>query len=152
PGAVPYLPVVFGGGLLMAFVYWQVVPLLMASTGSSLELSKLIVYPVPARGLFAIEVLLRLSTGVEILIVLTGASIGCLLNPRLPKWAPAGFVLFVVFNVLLAAGIRDAMNRLFARRYVREIAVLLFILLAALPQMTLMLMQNTRLRSMVRTV
>src|SRR5579884_2930554 len=109
---IPVLPMVFGTGLFAAFLYWQVVPLLIASTGSSLELPRLIVYPVPARGLFGIEVLLRISSGVEILIVLTGAAIGTLMNPKLPLWAPAGFLLFVIFNILLAAGIRDALTRL----------------------------------------
>ncbi len=36
------------GGLLLIFLYWQVVPLLMAATGSSLELRKLRAYPIPA--------------------------------------------------------------------------------------------------------
>lgn len=152
PNSLPYLPIVFSGGLLMAFLYWQFVPLLMASTGSSLELSKLIVYPVPVRGLFAIEVLLRLSTGIEVLIVLIGASVGCMLNPRIPKWSPVGFLLFVVFNVLLAAGIRDAVSRMFARRHVREVAIFLFVLLAALPQMGILMMQNPRLKATLPAV
>ena len=47
------------GGLLLVFLYWQVVPLLMAATGSALEMHKLKAYPIPVRQLFAIEVLLR---------------------------------------------------------------------------------------------
>ncbi|MFN9300703.1 MAG: hypothetical protein ACK6DZ_23740, partial [Acidobacteriota bacterium] len=48
-------------GFLAAFLYWQIVPVFMASTGMSLDARKLIVYPVPERELFTIEVLLRFS-------------------------------------------------------------------------------------------
>jgi len=33
--------------LLMCFLYWQLIPVLMASMGSSLEIKKLLVYPIP---------------------------------------------------------------------------------------------------------
>jgi hypothetical protein len=53
-----YLPT----GLLGVCAYWQLMPVLSASMGSALELRKLIVYPIPHAKLFAIEVLLRLTT------------------------------------------------------------------------------------------
>src|SRR5580704_19067572 len=48
--------------LLLVFLYWQVIPVLLTSMGASLDLRKLLVYPIPKRGLFAIEVVLRIST------------------------------------------------------------------------------------------
>jgi len=54
-----------GGLLLMLFLYWQVVPLMLATTGSSLDLRKLRAYPIPDSQLFSIEVLLRVTAGVE---------------------------------------------------------------------------------------
>jgi len=152
PDALHYLPIVFSGGLAIALIYWQIIPLLTVSAGSSLELRNLVIYPIPDRALFGIEALLRISTGIEVLIVLLGASVGCLLNPLLPKWAPAGFLLFVVFNVVLAVGVRDALLRLLARRYVREVAWLIFFLMAAGPQMAILLLRKQHVQAMVAHV
>jgi ABC-2 type transport system permease protein len=74
--------------LLICFLYWQLIPVLMASMGSSLDIRKLLVYPIPTGELFTLEVLLRITTAVEMLLLLTGAGIGLLLNPRIPLWAP----------------------------------------------------------------
>jgi len=150
--SVQILPFIFSGGLFMAMAFWQIAPLISASTGSSLQLRQLVVYPVPTNALFTIEAMLRVSTGVEILIVLAGASAGCLRNPLLPIWSPLGFLLFIVFNVLLAAGIREALNRLFARKYVREAVVLLFVLAAILPQSMVLLSRNAHLRHIANSV
>src|SRR5579863_3225707 len=38
--------------LLISFLYWQLIPVLMASMGSSIDLKKLLVYPVPYSQLF----------------------------------------------------------------------------------------------------
>src|SRR5205807_665997 len=46
------------GALLLSMLYWQVIPLLMASTGHSLEIPKLKVYPIPHSELFTLEVIL----------------------------------------------------------------------------------------------
>src|SRR6185369_1369163 len=45
-----------GGILLVAFLYWQVVPVLMAASGASLDLRKLQAYPIPVSQLFGLEV------------------------------------------------------------------------------------------------
>ena len=50
-------------GALAVCLYWQVMPILSASMGSSLDMRKLMVYPVPHAKLFQVEVLLRLTTG-----------------------------------------------------------------------------------------
>src|ERR1700743_3750050 len=90
---------VLPAALLLCFLYWQLIPVLLTSMGASLDLRKLLVYPIPKRALFAIEVILRISTGVEMLLILTGAAVGLLLNPKVPHGAPFSLGLFVLFNL-----------------------------------------------------
>ena len=86
PANLGMLKAVLAGGLLLVFLYWQVMPLLMAATGASLELRKLQVYPIPVSQLFTIEVMLRFTAAVEMLLLLIGLAFGLLFNPELPKW------------------------------------------------------------------
>lgn len=125
------------GMLLLGTLYWQVIPLLMASTGHSLEIRKLIVYPIVHRELFVLEVILRVTAALEMVIMSVGALFGLLRNHSLPFWTPLSILLFIVFNLALSAGLRDLLGRLLARRRVRELLVLLFVLMAALPQLLL---------------
>src|SRR5262249_32089396 len=81
PDELHFVHKVFPTVLLLCILYWQLVPVLMASTGSALDIKKLLVYPIPHRQLFALEVLLRISTGVEVLLLTAGASVGLLFNP-----------------------------------------------------------------------
>ncbi len=138
PGSRQALHRFLPAGLFMAFLYWQLVPILMVSTGSSLDLKKLLVYPIPHSQLFAMEVVLRLSTAAEMLIMVGGAALGLLRNPTLPFWSPLILLPFVAFNLIVSAGTRQLITRIFARRRVREIAVLILVLAAALPQVLLM--------------
>jgi ABC-2 type transport system permease protein len=138
PDEVGFVRRVFPTVLLMCFLYWQLIPILMASTGSALDIRKLLVYPIPHRQLFTLEVLLRISTGIEMLLLLAGAGVGLLLNPKVPFWAPWTLVFFVSFNLLCSAGVRDLLVRLLARKRVREITTLMFVLAAALPQLMLL--------------
>jgi ABC-2 type transport system permease protein len=119
------------GGLLLVFLYWQVVPLLMAATGASLEMRKLKGYPIPVRQLFAIEVLLRVTAAIEMFLILLGAMAGILLNPRLPALGALAILPYMVFNLLLAVGVRDLVVRLLARKRIREFAFLALVLGAA---------------------
>jgi ABC-2 type transport system permease protein len=121
--------------LLAGFLYWQVVPVFLASTGLSLDLRKLKVYPIPLSQLFHIEVLLRLSTGIDVLIIMAGAGVGLMMNPLVPKWAPPTLLVFVAFNLYLSAGIRDLVGRLMERKGVREISVLVLVTLMVTPQL-----------------
>ena len=114
--------------LLVCFLYWQLIPVLMASMGSSLDIKKLLVYPIPTGQLFTLEVVLRISTGVEMLLLLTGAGIGLLMNPRIPFWGPSALLVFVILNLFCSAGVRDLLVRLLARKRVREIVALLVVL------------------------
>jgi ABC-2 type transport system permease protein len=152
PDELSTIAKVLPGGLLLAFLYWQVVPLLLVQMGSAIETRKLVAYPIPHSELFALEVLLRVSTGVEVLIVLTGAGIGLTLNPKLPWWAPAALLLFAVFNLLLSAGVRDLLQRLLAQKVIREIVVFLFVIAAALPQVMLLGGPGASLRHLVSKI
>ncbi len=122
-------------GLLGAFLYWQLVPVFLASTGLAIDLRKLMVYPIEPRQLFQIEVLLRVSTGIEVLMLLSGAFFGLLFNASVPKWAPFTLFIFVVLNLYLSAGIRDWMARIMERKGAREILVLSMVVITVLPQM-----------------
>ena len=125
------------GILLLVFLYWQVVPVLMAASGASLDLKKLQAYPIPVSQLFGLEVMLRITAAVEVVLVLMGAAIGLLRNPETPAWGVLGLVAFVAFNLVLGVGSRDTIARILARRRVREAAFFLLILCAALPQLLL---------------
>jgi ABC-2 type transport system permease protein len=119
-----------------ASAFWQLAPILTANLGASIQLRKLLIYPIPERELFLVELLLRLAAGIEILLVLGALAAGLLRNPATRHWAvvPA-FVLFVAFNLLLAAGLRGLLERLLAIRRVREVVVLVAVLCAAVPQL-----------------
>src|SRR5580698_2405686 len=132
--------------LLLCLLYWQVIPVLLTSMGASLDLRKLLVYPIPKRGLFAIEVVLRISTAVEMLLILAGAATGLLINPSVPLWAPFSLALFVLFNLFCSTGIRDLLVRLLAHKRMREIIVFLVVISAALPQLMLFRGSQGRMR------
>jgi ABC-2 type transport system permease protein len=123
------------GGLLLAFLYWQVIPVLLVSTGLSLDLKRLLVYPIPPRWLFAIEVLLRVTTGVEVLVLMAGAAVGLWRHPQVAFWGPLALLPFAVFNMFLSAGLRDLLGRLLTRKGVRELVVFAIVLAGALPQL-----------------
>jgi ABC-2 type transport system permease protein len=126
-------------GLLIGFLYWQLIPVLLVSSGMSLDMKRLLVYPVAPGRLFFIEVLLRLTTGVEVLILMTGAAMGLLRHPQVPWWGPLFLLPFAVFNMLLSAGVRDLLTRLLARKGLRELVVIGLVTLTALPQVLLIM-------------
>jgi ABC-2 type transport system permease protein len=146
PGELEAFHKILPGAMLLCFLYWQVIPVLLTSMGSSLDLRKLLVYPIPKRALFAIEVILRISTGGEMLLILIGAATGLFLNPNVPHGAPFSLALFVVFNLFCSTGIRDLLVRLMAHKRSREIVVFLFVLAAALPQLIFFRASETRMR------
>jgi ABC-2 type transport system permease protein len=135
PSSKELLPAVLPGMLLAVFVYWQMAPLLLAATGFSLDLRKLQAYPIPEPHLFFIEVMLRTTAALEMLLVICGLALGVLWNPALSKWGLLAVAAWVAFNLLLAAGLRDLLGRLLARRRVREVVFFLVLLCAVLPQL-----------------
>jgi ABC-2 type transport system permease protein len=127
-----YLPL----GFLGVFLYWQLMPIASASMGSALDLRKLLAYPIPHGKLFTVEVLLRLTTAIEMLIVLAGAVAGLAANRRVTAWgAVLSLPLFLGFNLLLASGTRSLFERLLARRRIREVVVLLTTMLWVAPRL-----------------
>lgn len=135
PAAVDRFLPALPAALLLVMLYWQIVPLLMAATGASLDIRKLRAYPIPETQLFGIEALLRATSGVEMLAVLLGVAAGVLFNPTLPPWGVFGILGFVLFNLFLGVGLRDLAARLLAYRRVRELLVFVLVLCAGLPQL-----------------
>ncbi len=147
PGSEIFLGSFLSRGLLFMTLYWQATPLLLASQGASVDLKKLLAYPIPSAHLFAVEVLLRTSACIEMLLLASGVACGLVLNPAVRvKSAPAGLAVFVLFNLLLAAGLRCQIERWLARRRLRELLVILLVTAAALPQLLAVMGVPARLR------
>ncbi len=122
-------------GALAVCLYWQAMPILSASMGSALDMRKLMVYPVPHARLFQVEVLLRLTTGVEMLMVLAGSVAGMFHRSVAMGWLSLPAVLiYVAFNLLLASGTRSLLERLLSKRKVRELLVFMIFMLWMLPR------------------
>jgi len=127
-------------GLAGVCAYWQLAPLASATMAASLDLRKLLLYPVPRRSLFLVEVLLRITTCAELLLVLAGASVGLLRNPAFGAWklvgrVPLAMALFAAFNLLLAAGLRSLIERLLSRKGLREVIALVLMTVGVLPRL-----------------
>ena len=122
-------------GALAVCLYWQAMPILSASMGSALDMRKLMVYPVPHARLFQVEVLLRLTTGIEMLMVLAGSVAGMFHRSAAMGWlALPAVLIYVVFNLLLASGTRSLLERLLSKRKVRELLVFVVFTLWMLPR------------------
>jgi ABC-2 type transport system permease protein len=129
-------------GLLSVCFYWQVIPVVSASMGAGLDLRKLLLYPMPHERLFVVELLLRLASGAEMVLILLGGAAGLAFNPASARLGPAlvlalsvPLLFFIVFNVLVASGMRSLMERIMVRRQVREVAALVLALMWALPRL-----------------
>jgi ABC-2 type transport system permease protein len=132
-----YLPLAFLGIAL----YWQLMPVLTASLGRSLDLKKLALYPVPHDKLFLVEVLLCLTGSIEMVLVMVGGLAG-LIARRGPAAAPAillAGIAFIAFNALLASGTRSLIGRLMSRRKIREIVILVTTCLWMVPRVLVQL-------------
>jgi ABC-2 type transport system permease protein len=142
------------GILLLVTGYWQIGPVITASFGASIDLRKLMAYPVPRRQLFLVEVLLRAMTSFDVVLVLSGIVIGLLRNP-LYGWAAAPYVIvgavaFAVMNVLFSAGVKSWMERFFVRTRFKELFFLIIVLVMVSPQ--LFLLTNTKASGLLRFV
>lgn len=123
------------GLLFFTLIYWQLTPLVTLTLGASLEMRKLAFYPLSTPALFAVECLLRLWSGFEIILVLCGLFTG-LIAAGSPNRAglAGGLVLFVAFNMFLAAGVRNLVERVFRKRLLREIVLTAMVSATLLPQ------------------
>ncbi|HYM12664.1 MAG TPA: hypothetical protein VEU62_18140, partial [Bryobacterales bacterium] len=124
--------------LFFILMYWQLSPLLTASMGVSIDLRKMALFPIGVGSLFVVECLLRLINGLEMLLLLAGLTLGMAARaPRaIPVFAPA-VALFVLFNMLLSAGLRNLLERLLQRRRFREIFLFAIVMASATPQLIL---------------
>jgi ABC-2 type transport system permease protein len=147
--------------LLLVCLYWQIVPVISAGMGAGLDMRKLMVYPVPHAKLFFVEILLRLTTGAEMVLILVGGFAGLLRNQAVTgQFGLAGAVvrisaallLYAAFNVLLASGLRSLLERLLSRRRMREVIVLILVLGAALPRMLVALQVHPRSFGVLRAL
>ncbi|MEP6713939.1 MAG: hypothetical protein ABJC09_00090 [Terriglobia bacterium] len=138
PDEAPYFIPVLSSGLMLVMLYWQLAPVISASFGASLDLRKLLAYPIPHNKLFTVEVMLRLTTCAEMMIVVGGAAIGLLRNPQYgaarSPFVAGGVVLFALTNILLSAGTRNLLERLFLRTRLKEAMFFLIIMVSVLPQ------------------
>ena len=121
-------------GLLIVFAFWQLIPLFTLSSGWSLQLNKLRMYPVRDQALFGIEVLLRVTSAPEMIIVLLGALIGLLRNPDVPLLWPLFLLLYIPFNLFLSLAIRELFLQSFERNRFRELFAILLVSIGILPQ------------------
>ena len=132
-----FLPVI-SGSLMFVMLYWQFAPVLSASFGASLDLRKLLAYPIPHGKLFLVEILLRITTCPEMLIVLAGISAGLLRNAehgvRRALEILTGALIFAAVNILLSAGTRNWIERVFLRTRLKEVMLLIFVVAGLLPR------------------
>jgi ABC-2 type transport system permease protein len=152
PENAPTFTAALSGGLLFVVAYWQLAPVLSASFGASLDLRKLLPYPIPIVQLFTVEVLLRVLTCAEMLILLTGATLGLLRNPlyglAASPFIVLGAVVFAASNILFSAGARHMLERLFKRTRMKEAMALLIVAASLAPQ--ILLFMNVRRATLLR--
>jgi ABC-2 type transport system permease protein len=139
PSSKPLVEKSLSPGLFLAFLYWQLFPVIMASSGAFLDIRRLMVYPIAHSQLFGLETLLRISVAVEALVLMLGAAIGLLLNPDARVWAPVALVVFMLFNLFLSTGMKQVLNRLMERKHARELFVIGLVLAGTLPQALLLM-------------
>ena len=139
PSSKPLVEKSLSSGLFMSFLYWQLFPVIMASSGAFLDIRRLMVYPIAHTQLFWLEALLRISVAVEVLILMLGAAVGLLLNPDARVWAPLALMVFMIFNLFLSTGMKQVLNRLMERKHARELLVIGMVLAGALPQALLLM-------------
>ncbi len=141
-GEQPHFLPVLSAGLMFVMLYWQLSPVLSASFGASLDLRKLLAYPIPHDRLFVAELVLRLSTCAEMLLLVAGVMAGLLRNPAFGRFASVrilfGGGLFIAMNVLLSAGARNWLERLFLRSRMREALMFLLVFATLIPQFLLL--------------
>ena len=121
--------------LLALFLYAQTIPLFTLSTGWSLQLTKLQVYPIRDISLFALEVLLRVTSTPEFIIVIFGGVVGLVRRPDVPLFAAPLLLLFIPFNLFLQLAIRNFIFHAFQRNRFRELLTIFFISIGILPQL-----------------
>lgn len=132
--------------LLWMFLFWQIFPLMTLSTGWSIELKKLLVYPIREETLFTVEVLLRVTTAPEMIIVLAGLIVGLMRHPQLPVARPALLLFYLPFNLFLSLGTRELIRRLLSRERLKTLLLILFLGVSVLPSLVFKTALGERVR------
>ncbi|MGH9611370.1 MAG: hypothetical protein ACRD34_17020, partial [Bryobacteraceae bacterium] len=107
------------------------------SSGWSLQLDKLRIYPVSDAALFGIEVLLRVTSAPEMILILLGGTVGLARHPLIPVASACCLLLYIPFNLFLSLALRELFLHAFERNRLREIFAVLFIAIAIVPQVLL---------------
>jgi ABC-2 type transport system permease protein len=119
--------------LFFVFLFWQIFPIMTLNSGWSLDLGRLVVYPIRERTLFSIEVLLRITTALETLILLSGIMVGLMRHSRVPAFHPLFLLMYLPFNLFVALAVRETLLRFFRRRKLKELFAVLFLLVVLSP-------------------
>ena len=126
-----------GVGLLAALLFWQLKPLLSLSGGWSLQLDKLLVYPISTTAFFSLESALRITTSPEMVLLVLGSTVGLMRNREIPFYAAACLLLYIPFNLFLSLVVRELITHSFRRNRYRELFAILLVSIGILPQMFL---------------
>jgi ABC-2 type transport system permease protein len=119
--------------LFFLLLFWQIFPLMTLNSGWSLDLKRLLVYPIRDRTLFAIEALLRITTAFETLILIAGIIIGLTRHPAIPVWCPVFLLVYIPFNLFLSLGIRETLLGVFRKRRFKELFAVFFLVVVLSP-------------------
>lgn len=122
------------GALFLVAFFWQLFPIVLASQGAFLDMRRLLVYPIPNSQLFLLEAALRVTTAIEMILISAGLIAGLLFNREAPLWGSLAILVFMAMNLLVATGIKSLLERLFKKRGVRELLMVVFLGLILVPQ------------------
>ncbi len=136
------------GAFFLVCFFWQLFPVVLASQGAFIDLRRLLAYPIPPSQLFLLETALRVSTAIEVILICLGLAVGFLFNPNTPLWGLLGLFGLMSFNLLLATGVKSLLDRLFRKKGIREVIMLIFLGLIILPQLLVASLENAPLPSL----
>ena len=117
--------------LLGVFLFWQLMPLLLASSTTGFDFTNLLRFPLrfPAFFLLSLAYALFDPAAVGSLVWLVCIATGiALAQPELLGWTLLVLAVFAATNLLLSRAVFSWLERLLARRRSREALVVLFIL------------------------
>lgn len=121
--------------LFFLLLFWQIFPLMTLNSGWSLDLKRLLAYPIHERTMFAIEALLRITTAFETLILITGIMVGLARHPGIPAWRPLFLLVYIPFNLFLSLGIRETLLGVFRKRRFKELFAVFFLIVVLSPSL-----------------
>lgn len=123
--------------------YWQFSPIISVSFGLALDLKRLLIFPIPFRQYFFIELLLCVPRNAEMLLISAGLIGGMLMNPvtRKPLVILTG-ILFLSFNFFLSVAIRALVAKVAVKKFWRELVVVVILAIVVLPQFLLLTERN----------